>query len=161
MGETKGQVIWIKTPWRLDQNTKAFLKNLKFFFKNLLMFSFGLLARRGSVLLEDQRVSCQKPNALPAIYVQYSFHVQNFRNFKLLDIERVFYEVPLWTSFLFVIVNLHVFSRPDCTLWYYRLSGDGTSSGNFMLISLIYNKFEVPEEDFRVLFFPIIYNNKV
>ena len=28
-----------------------------------------------------------------------------------------------------------------------------------MLISLIYNKFEVPEEDFRVLFFPIIYNN--
>ena len=94
-------------------------------------------------------------------YVQYSFHVQNFRNFKLLDIERVFYEVPMWTSFLFVIVILHAFSRPDCTLWYYRLFGDGTSSGNFILINLIYNKFEVPEEDFRVLFFPIIYNNKV
>ena len=59
------------------------------------MFSFGLLTRRGLALLEDQRVSCQKTNALPAIYVQYSFHVQNFRNFKLLDIERVSYEVPL------------------------------------------------------------------
>ena len=30
------------------------------------MFSFGLLARRAAVLLEDQRVSCQKTNALPA-----------------------------------------------------------------------------------------------
>ena len=59
------------------------------------MFSFGLLTRRGLVMLEDQRVSCQKTNALPAIYGQYSFHVQNFRNFKLLDIERVSYEVPL------------------------------------------------------------------
>ena len=103
--------------------------------------------------LKHQGVSCQKTNALPAIYVQYSFPVQNFRNFKLVDIERVSYEVPLWTSFLFVIVILHVFSRPDCTLWYYRLSGDGTSSGNFILINLIYNKFEVPEEDFRFLFF--------
>ena len=59
------------------------------------MFSFGLLARRGSVMLEDQHVSYQKMNALLAIYVQYLFHVQNFRNFKLLDIERVSYEVPL------------------------------------------------------------------
>ena len=31
------------------------------------MFSFGLLARRGLVMLEDQRVSCQKTNAIPAI----------------------------------------------------------------------------------------------
>ena len=59
------------------------------------MFSFGLLTRRGSVLLEDQRVSCQKTNALLVIYVQYSFPIQNFRNFKLLDIERVSYEIPL------------------------------------------------------------------
>ena len=59
------------------------------------MFSFGLLARRGLVMLEDQRVSCQKTNALPAIYVQYSFHVQNFRNFKLLENERLAYEIPL------------------------------------------------------------------
>ena len=86
------------------------------------------------------------------------FHVQNFRNFKLLDIERVSYEVPLWTPFLFVIVILHAFGRPDDALWYLRLSKNGTSTGNFMLINLIYNKFEVPEEDFRVLFFPIIYN---
>ena len=46
-------------------------------------------------MLEDQRVSCQKTNALPAIYVQRSFSAHNFRNFKLLDIERVSYEVPL------------------------------------------------------------------
>ena len=37
------------------------------------MFSFGLLTRRGSVFLEDQRVSCQKTNALPTIYVAFYF----------------------------------------------------------------------------------------
>ena len=37
------------------------------------MFSVGLLARRRSVMLEDQRVSCQKTNALPAIYVAFYF----------------------------------------------------------------------------------------
>ena len=116
------------------------------------MFSVGLLARRGLVMLEEWWASCQKTNALPAIYVQYSFPVQNFRNFKLVDIERVSYEVPLWTSARRVIVILHSFGRPDDALWYLQLSKNGTSSGNFMLISLIYNKFEVPEEDFRVLF---------
>ena len=59
------------------------------------MFSVGLLTRRGSVLLEDQHVSCRKTNALPAILCSILFHVQNFRNFKLLDIERVSYEYPL------------------------------------------------------------------
>ena len=161
MGETKRQVIWVKTPWRLVQNTKAFFKTSSSFFKTSWCFHL--------VFWQDEGRSCWKTNTFHAgrltlfllYYVQYLFHVQNFRNFKLLDIERVSYEVPLWTSFLFVIVILHAFSRPDCILWYYRLSENGTSSGNFMLISLIYNKFEVPEEDFRVLFFPIIYNNKV
>jgi hypothetical protein len=33
----------------------------------------------------------------------------------------------LWTSFLIVFVILHAFSRPNSTLWYYRLSENGTS----------------------------------
>ena len=51
------------------------------------MFSFGLLARRRSVMLENERSSYYICSIL--------FHVQNFRNFKLLDIERVSYEYPL------------------------------------------------------------------
>ena len=159
---------WKKTPCYFNQNALTFslkhqgvfLKPQVLFLKPLDVFGWsssktrvGHAGRPTRFMLEDERSSYYICSIL--------FHVQNFRNFKLLDIERVSYEVPLWTSFLFVIVNLHAFSRPDCTLWYYRLSGDGTSSGNFMLINLIYNKFEVPEEDFRFLFSPIIYNNKV
>ena len=159
---------WNKTSSHLSQNALAFgskhqgvFKKLQsIFLKPLDVFvwssgktTVGHAGRPTRFMPEDERSSYYICSIL--------FHVQNFRNFKLLDIERVSYEVPLWTFFLFVIVILHVFSRPDCTLWYYRLSENGTSSGNFILISLIYNKFEVPEEDFRVLFFRIIYNNKV
>ena len=62
------------------------------------MFSFGLLARRRSVMLEDERSFYYICSIL--------FHVQNFRNFKLLESERLAYEIPLWTSFLCTIVIL-------------------------------------------------------
>ena len=140
----------------MSQNALTFsLKHQGVFKKPLDVFILssdktrvGLARRPTRFMPEDERSSYYICSIL--------FHVQNFRNFKLLDIERVSYEAPLWTSFLFVIVILHAFSCSDCTLWYYRLSENGTSSGNFILISLIYNKFEVPEEDFRILFFRII-----
>ena len=159
---------WKKTPCHLNQNALTFSlkhqgvlkKHQGLFLKPLDVFGWssgktrvGHAGRPTRFMPEDERSSYYICSIL--------FHVQNFRNFKLLESERLACEIPLWTSFLFVIVNLHAFSRPDCTLWYYRLSENGTSSGNFMLISLIYNKFEVPEEDFRFLFSPIIYNNKV
>ena len=160
--------FWKTTPCHLNQNALTFslkhqgvFKKLQvLFFKPLDVFVWsssktrvGHASRVMNFMLEDERSSYYICSIL--------FHVQNFRNFKLLESEWLACEIPLWTSFLFVIVILHAFSCPDCTLWYYRLSGDGTSSGNFILINLIYNKSEVPEEDFRVLFFPIIYNNKV
>ena len=136
----------------MSQNALTFsLKHQGVFKKPLDVFIWssdktrvGLARRPTRFMPEDERSSYYICSIL--------FHVQNFRNFKLLDIERVSYEVPLWTPFLFVIVILHAFGRPDDALWYLRLSKNGTSTGNFMLINLIYNKFEVPEEDFRVLF---------
>ena len=112
-----------KTSSHLNQNTLTFsLKHQGIFKKLQVLFlkpldvfvwssgktTVGHARRPTRFMPEDERSSYYICSIL--------FNVQNFRNFKLIDIERVFYEVPLRTSFLFVIVNLHAFSRPDCTL---------------------------------------------